>query len=136
MLDEDTFSSILYDISQGSSLTKAVKNSNATSWQSFYDTLDASPERREQYARAVRSRTSYKFESIQDIAEAATPRDAHVARVRIDAIKWQLSKEEPRKYGDKPAEINVNTQVNVAVVSEADRQALINKRKAIQERQQ
>jgi len=133
VIDESTFSDICADIENGSSVTKALKNNNTPKVQLF-NTLSASPERQEQYARALRHRTTIKFESIQDLAEAATVRDAHVQRVRIDALKWQLSKEEPRKYGDKPAEINVNTQVNVAVVSEADRQALMAKRKALQER--
>ena len=134
MIDDTTFSFLLNDIGNGSSITKAVQNAGI-GLETFYSYLHASPEREKEYARTLDFRRTYKFESIQDIAEAATPRDAHVARVRIDAIKWQLSKEEPRKYGDKPAEINVNTQVNVAVVSEADRQALMAKRKALQDKQ-
>jgi hypothetical protein len=134
MIEQGIFAFLLNDIANGSSVTKAVHHADLC-LDTFYKDLKASPARSEEYAHALKIRRTHKFESIQDIAEAATPRDAHVARVRIDAIKWQLSKEEPRKYGDKPAEINVNTQVNVAVVSEADRQALMAKRKALQNKQ-
>ena len=79
---------------------------------------------RKQYARATTVRRELKFEDIGDIAQAATPRDAHVARLQVDVIKWQLSKEDPRKYGDRPNEINVNTQINLATLSIEDQAKL------------
>lgn len=58
------------------------------------------------YARACEERRTLRFEEIERIAKgektkrydsAAVQRD----RLRVDALKWQLSKEDPKKYGDK-----------------------------------
>jgi hypothetical protein len=53
----------------------------------------------DQYAHACKLRRENKFEELEDIAE--TEKDVQRARLRVDVIKWQLSKEEPKKYGDK-----------------------------------
>jgi Bacteriophage Sf6, terminase small subunit-like len=51
-------------------------------------------------------------DEIVEIADNATPQDAHVARLKVDARKWVAAKLLPKKYGDRPAEVNVNTQIN------------------------
>jgi len=70
-------------------------------------------------------------DEIVELADSATPRDAHVIRLRVDSRKWVASKLLPKVYGDRPNEITVNTQVNICQISEADRQALIAKRKEL-----
>ena len=52
-------------------------------------------------------------DEIVEIADNATPQDAHVARLKVDARKWVAAKLLPKKYGDRPAEVNVNTQINL-----------------------
>jgi hypothetical protein len=124
------FNDIMHDVANGSSITAALRARNILPEQ-FYRAINRSLKLRESYARARQIRSEQRFESITDIANAATRYDAHLARVKIDAIKWQLSKEDPKRYGDHPAEVNVNTKVNVAIVSEAQRQELIARHKAL-----
>lgn len=52
-----------------------------------------------QYARACAVRQEEKFDEIRDIA--ANTEDVQRARLLVDVVKWQLSKEAPKKYGDK-----------------------------------
>jgi hypothetical protein len=59
------------------------------------------PELADIYARARSSQADALFEQILSIAAKATPAEANLARVRIDALKWVASKLAPRKYGDR-----------------------------------
>ena len=58
---------------------------------------------RDQYARARQDQATAKFDQISDLVkdmlDGGIPAD--IARVAIDACKWQASKLEPKKYGDK-----------------------------------
>jgi hypothetical protein len=56
-------------------------------------------------------------DEIVEIADNATPQDAHVARLKVDARKWVAAKLLPKKYGDRPAEVNVGVTNNYLVVS-------------------
>ena len=57
--------------------------------------------RRTAYARArVRAGQSLAEQTI-DIADAATPQDAQVAKLRVDTRRWLASKQAPDEYGDK-----------------------------------
>lgn len=53
----------------------------------------------DQYARACKVRRENKFEEMYEIAEKTD--EVQRARLLVDVLKWQLSKEEPKKYGDK-----------------------------------
>ena len=53
------------------------------------------------YARAREEQADTIFDEIIGIADAATPEDAQVARVKIDARKWVAGKLRPKVYGDK-----------------------------------
>lgn len=125
---KSTINAICHRIAYGFSLTKAcqacdVDPANFIHW--LNDNRDSLGEYAKQcYARASTVRRQVKFEDLGDIADAATPRDAHVARLKVDVIKWQLSKEDPKKYGDRPNEINVNTQVNLAMITPEDQARL------------
>ena len=79
---------------------------------------------RQQYARAKEKAADKLADEIVEIADNATPQDAHVARLRVDARKWVAAKLLPKKYGDRPNEVNVNTQINLACVSLEDQQRL------------
>lgn len=61
------------------------------------------PEFSENYARAVKRRAEARQDRIDFIAEqcGAGTLKPDVARIMIDAEKWQMSKEQPKKYGDK-----------------------------------
>lgn len=64
-----------------------------------YSWLAENEEFSDNYARACKIRREDKFERLESIADAEE--DVARARLKVDVIKWQLSKEEPRKYGDK-----------------------------------
>lgn len=55
----------------------------------------------DQYARACQIRQEIKFDEIEDLAAMASPEDYQVRKLQIDTRKWVLSKEAPKKYGDK-----------------------------------
>lgn len=57
----------------------------------------------EKYARARESQAHREAEEIREIADAATPDNVHVARLRMDARKWRAGKLAPKVYGDKVA---------------------------------
>lgn len=61
------------------------------------------PDFTEQYARAINMRADAKFDKIDDVVEdmRAKTIDPQMARVEIDAIKWQAGKMNSKKYGDK-----------------------------------
>lgn len=54
------------------------------------------------YAQASTLRAHGKFDQIWEIAEAAEPGTAFVARVKIDALKWQCARLAPKRYGPRP----------------------------------
>ena len=58
-------------------------------------------ERQAAYARArVRAGQSLAEQTI-DIADAASPQEAQVAKLRVDTRRWLASKQAPDEYGDK-----------------------------------
>lgn len=65
--------------------------------------LASRPSFREMYTRARETRADTRFEKIDDVVAdmRAGIIDSQMARVEIDAIKWQASKESAVHYGDK-----------------------------------
>lgn len=57
---------------------------------------------RQQYLRAREIRADSRFESVDSVIEDMRKGriDANQARVQIDAIKWQVGKENAKRYGD------------------------------------
>src|SRR5438046_2502910 len=55
-----------------------------------------------QYAQAREQQAQVWADEVVDIADEATPDDAQVARLRVDARKWVAAKLLPKKYGDQP----------------------------------
>lgn len=53
----------------------------------------------DKYVRACHLRREYKFHEME--RRALTVEDVNRARLLVDVVKWQLSKEDPKKYGDK-----------------------------------
>jgi hypothetical protein len=64
---------------------------------------DTFPDFAEQYTRANLLRADSKFDKIDDVIEDMRKQtiDPQMARVEIDAIKWQSGKLQPKKYGEK-----------------------------------
>ena len=115
--------SICFLVSQGASV-RHVCSTHAIDPKQFYRWLESSESVRQQYARAKEKAADKLADEIVEIADNATPQDAHVARLKVDARKWVAAKLLPKKYGDRPAEVNVNTQINLMQVSVEDQRRI------------
>jgi hypothetical protein len=78
--------------------------------ETFYKMLNSNEANAKRYARAKELQCSVMFESMVEISNEALPSTASGSldgaavqdkRVRIDTLKWALSKMMPKKYGDK-----------------------------------
>lgn len=113
-INKERFDLVLDMITEaGYSLRKALEAQGVNA-RYFYEFRDSDELYRKQYARAKKISREKKFDEIKDIADndsdiyyddAGNKRvDAAAVqkkRLQIDARKWQLAKEEPKKYGDK-----------------------------------
>lgn len=86
-------------IMDGNSLSKIARQDDMPSRDSIHTWLANNTEFSDNYARACKIRRENRFEDLDEIVE--TIEDVQRARLKVDVIKWQLSKEEPKKYGDK-----------------------------------
>lgn len=86
-------------IEDGLSLRKICAKDDMPNRASVNKWLNENTAFSDQYARSCKVRRENKFEEMYEIAEKTEeiPR----ARLLVDVLKWQLSKEEPKKYGDK-----------------------------------
>jgi hypothetical protein len=82
-----------------SNLSKVTVDESMPSRSIIYDWLAANKDFSDNYTRANKIRREERFEKMGDIADQET--DVQRARLKVDVLKWQLSKEEPKKYGDK-----------------------------------
>jgi len=113
--DKDTvFKNILLEIEEGASLRSILRRDDMPGRTVFFDWLNDSEDKANQYARACEKRADAIFEEILDIADG-TSNDTIItdkgevpnsewmqrSRLRVDARKWMLGKMNPKKYGDK-----------------------------------
>jgi len=113
--DKDTvFKNILLEIEDGASLRSILRRDDMPGRTVFFDWLNDSEDKANQYARACEKRADAIFEEILDIADE-TSNDTIItdkgeipnsewmqrSRLRVDARKWMLGKMNPKKYGDK-----------------------------------
>ena len=111
------FPLILGLISEGYSLRKALKEIKVSS-STFFKYLDGGEELEKRYARACTERHEAIFDEIIEISDNGTSdkkiinkngqevevtdyENIQRSKLRVDSRKWQLSKLEPKKYGDK-----------------------------------
>ena len=88
-------------ISEGDSLRTICKDSKMPSQSMVFRWLTSQDEFREQYGAAMTARADAMFEEMLEIANEGNPGDTQRARLRVDALKWALSRMNPKKYGDK-----------------------------------
>lgn len=86
-------------IIDGSNLSKISKKKGMPGRDSIHRWLGMYSEFSDKYIEACRMRREYKFEMLE--ATVLKYKEPARARLMVDVIKWQLSKEEPKKYGDK-----------------------------------
>jgi len=86
-------------ITNGGTLNKLCNKKAFPNRDTVYNWLLIHGEFADMYTRACEIRREIKFESLTDMIDQEE--NPQKARLKLDAIKWQLSKEEPRKYGDR-----------------------------------
>jgi len=99
IFNEELATTILNRIEEGESLRKICLDKAMPNRSSVNKWLSEDKVFSDQYARACTVRRENKFEEMYSIAENTD--DVPRARLLVDVLKWQLSKEEPKKYGDK-----------------------------------
>jgi len=90
-------------ISQKQVLTQICTQSDMPCYDTIYQWMNDSDELSDMYARARSRRASARADRIDEITSQMIAGDIKpdVARVAIDAEKWQASKENAKVYGDK-----------------------------------
>jgi len=86
-------------IEDGLSLRKVCERDDMPTRSTVNKWLKENNDFSDQYARACQVRRENKFDEMYEIAEKTD--EVQRARLLVDVLKWQLSKEEPKKYGDK-----------------------------------
>ena len=107
---EEILNNIFNMIESGKSLRFALSKIPLSS-STFFIWIEEDPEKSKHYAYVTDIRTELKFESIEQDYSEEPQRDAETGRIdsawvqlqrlKIDAKKWELSKLNPKKYGDK-----------------------------------
>ncbi|MGL4568069.1 MAG: hypothetical protein ACRCU6_06025 [Fusobacteriaceae bacterium] len=114
---EGIFQDILEEIIEGRAIRNILKDSGMPRALSFFQWLKSNTEWQEQYAYACELRQELLFEKALDIAEnpeegTETTIDHNGTKVvqkdmiqhrtlKVNTIKWQLEKMNPKKYGSK-----------------------------------
>lgn len=114
---DDVFDSILERIENGESIRDILLDSETPSSRTFFKWLKEDETKVKQYEIAMSYRDDKLFEEIISIAytteEGTTTKETEKGveittgdmlghrRLKIDALKWYLSKRNPKKYGEK-----------------------------------
>ncbi|WP_118785719.1 terminase small subunit [Haemophilus haemolyticus] len=88
-------------LAQGESLRKICERPGMPAISSVFKWLNENQQFSEQYARAREDQADFLLEEMLEISDLATPEDVSVAKLRVDARKWYITKVAPKKYGDK-----------------------------------
>jgi hypothetical protein len=129
-------------ISEGASLRSVCKSDDVPSVRTILNWLSKHPEAQVQYALACDARQQHLFDELREISDDSskdwinkpdgkggtikTFDGEHVqrARLRVDTLKWMLSKLDPKKFGDKietNAVIDTTSRIEVGWGGEAPR---------------
>lgn len=95
---------ICFEITNGKSLRTVLKEDDMPVGSTFFYWLREHEDLQKQYARACEERTEAMLEDMQEIAESVDLKNGlsvQKARLQIDTMKWIMSKQKPKKYGDK-----------------------------------
>lgn len=103
------FDTICDKIIEGIPLRQILSEENSISSKTFFEWMNEDEEKVKRYARAKEIYAEFEFDEIKEIAnhtkEDHTPfTGANVVqrdKLKIEAIKFRLSKMSPKKYGEK-----------------------------------
>jgi hypothetical protein len=98
-VDAEALDAIIAEVRTGRPVRQAIKECSVSAW-SFYNALDGDPDAAERYARAREAGMDALADATLAIADDPdVPSDQK--RIMVDARKWILSKQAPKRYGDK-----------------------------------
>lgn len=108
-------------IASGSNLTRIAAMPGMPEWKTCAKWMRDNPEFGKDYARARESRADSRSDRMDEIGLKLERGeiDSNTARVLIDIEKWQASKEQPKRYGDK-LEIDQTIQGEIKVTIGGD----------------
>lgn len=106
----ETAAEICRRISNGVTLTAIDKDPDMPCRDTVHEWRHKHREFSDAYARARLAWADDKFDEIIEISDAAKPEDERVARLKIDARKWVISKVNPSKYGDRQIVENISVE--------------------------
>ena len=100
---KQSIKTILEEFNKGRSLISICNDKNIPDNSTFINWVAEDEELAKQYAYAREIGQSLNFEELEEIARNCPPDKDEInkARLLIDTKKWQLSKQNPKKYGDK-----------------------------------
>jgi|TARA_R110000782_G_scaffold225628_1_gene312500 hypothetical protein len=116
--DKDkVFNDIIARIEQGESLLQILKSDGMPDRSTFFVWMKETEEKSNNYTKAMESRQDKMFDEILEIAykpeegdvvkssmngvETTTSDMLGHRRLKIDSLKWVLSRMNPKKFGDK-----------------------------------
>lgn len=98
-MDAEALDAIIAEVRTGRPVRQAIAECDVSAG-SFYRALDANPDVAERYARAREAGMDALADDTMRIADdMGVPADHK--RIMVDARKWILSKQAPKRYGDK-----------------------------------
>ena len=109
-MDNPCWQILCEQISEGKSLSTAIKSEGMPSYQLVMLMLRNNPEFRTMYEKAVESRADRLAEEIIELADQEMPDGlegpmasawVQQKRMQVDARKWVASKLKPKTYGDR-----------------------------------
>ncbi len=120
--NEDIQTNVLQGIESGLTLRQIAEQNGISQsliiWQANRNEAFAN-----QYTRAMEIRTEADFEGLIDRLDDPERTDKGIdpawvnwKRLQIDTIKWALSKRNPKKYADRPPDVNINATLGVQLV--------------------
>ena len=110
--------SIFEQMEQGVSLRKACEKEGVKN-NTFLDFISKDKELAEQYARSRQKGQDARFEDMLDYARESKD-DPCTKKLYIDTLKWVLSKQQPKKYGDKLEVDGKNIAPTTIIIKRSD----------------
>jgi len=121
-IDNPCWQKLCEQISEGKSLSTAIKADGMPSYQLVMLMLRNNPEFRTMYEKAVESRADRLAEEIIELADEEMPAGlegpmasawVQQKRMQVDARKWVASKLKPKTYGDRIDVAVTDTRISV-----------------------
>lgn len=115
----EVVASLCANIVGGMSIKQAVQEPGAPSEPTVYRKMAADPVFAEAMARARTAQQDHEADACVEMADAATPEDWQVVKLRIWARQWRAAKLAPKRYGDmQKVELSGNVDT-VGILTEA-----------------